>query len=336
MRLNTFEYVEPRTVDEIISVLERYDGRVTIMAGGTSLIPSMKLGSAVPDCLLNISSVPDLAYIEFDHESGLRIGAATSLHKLLSTPVVTEKYPGLAEAVGSVSAASMHYRSTLGGNICQDTRCSYYNQSRGWRSLRPKCLKAGGDQCLAVPGNKRCSAVYRGDIAPALICMDASVKLAGKDGERFIPLVEFFTGNGILPNRINNKVFLAEVRIPAPDTGTVCVYEKARIRASLDYPIAGAGILVVTDENGTCSRASIVITAMGCGPIMPSDAVDELVGTVPDKEHCLQAARMVEKTVWPVDNTESTPEHRRKMAGELVYRGLARAFALHEGGGKHA
>ena len=333
MRLNTFEYVEPGTLDEAISLLDRYDKRVKIKAGGTSLIPSMKQELVVPEYLVNISSLADLSYIEFDPENGLRIGAAASLHEILSSHVVGERYSGLAEAVRSVSSASMHYRSTLGGNICQDTRCSFYNQSSGWRSLRPKCLKAGGEKCLAVPGNKRCSAVYRGDIAPVLMCMDAYVKLAGVEGERSIPLTELFTGNGVLPNRIKSKEILAEVRIPPPVAGTVCVYEKARIRASLDYPIAGAGILVVTDENGTCSHASIVITALGCGPMVPRDAVDVLVGAVPDKEHCLQAAEMAEKAVRPVDNTESTPEHRRKMARELVYRGLARAFALHEGGG---
>jgi len=333
MRLNTFEYFEPRTLDETISLLGRYDKRVRIKAGGTSLIPSMKQDLAAPEYLVNISSLADLAYIEFDPEGGLRIGAAVTLHEILSSSMIAERYAGLAEAVGSVSSVSMHYRSTLGGNICQDTRCSFYNQSREWRSLRPKCLKAGGDQCLAVPGNKRCSAVYRGDIAPVLMCMEASVKLSGMEEERSIPLTELFTGNGVLPNRIKSKEILAEVRIPPPAAGTVCVYEKARIRASLDYPIAGVGILVVTDENGTCSHASIVITALGCGPMVPRDAVDVLVGAVPDKEHCLQAAEMAEKAVRPVDNTESTPEHRRKMARELVYRGLARAFALHEGGG---
>ena len=336
MRLNTFEYIEPRTLDEIKSVLERYDGRVTIKAGGTSLIPSMKLGLAVPNHLLNLSSVPDLAHIEFDRESGLSIGAATSLHQLLSSAVVMEKYPGLAEAAGSVSAASMHYRSTLGGNICQDTRCSFYDQSKAWRSLRPKCLKAGGEQCLAVPGNTRCSAVYRGDIAPVLVCMDASVKLAGIEGERSVPLIDLFTGNGILPNRIKNKEILAEVRIPAPEAGTVCVYEKARIRASLDYPIAGAGILVNTAGNRICTHARIVLTALGCGPIIAEDASNELTGAVPDKELCQRVAKMAELAVRPVDNTESTPEYRREMARELVFRGLARAFALYEGGGKHA
>lgn len=331
MQLNKFEYIEPLSLDGAASALDKCGSQGKIKAGGTSLIPAMKLGLIEPKYVVNISSIPHMDIIEFTKENGLRIGALASLYGIRTTPFIKERYPGLAEAVGSVSTLSMHFQSTIGGNICQDTRCKFYNQSRYWRSQHPKCYKTGGDQCLAVPSADRCSAVYRGDLAPALISMGASVILKSNEGKREISLAEFFTGSGKKANCLRSEEILTEIRVPTPEPGTLCVYEKARIRTSLDYPIAGAGILVQKDSDVICTHARIVLTALGPGPVIVATAEAELLGKIPNEKVCHRAAEAVKGEMHPVANIESTPVYRRDMARALVYRGLTRAFGLGRG-----
>ena len=327
MHLGKFEYLEPRSIEEALVALKDYGKEATIKAGGTALIPDMRLGVKIPRYLINISSLRELDHIEI-YGVGISIGALTNLYKIRTSPIIRENYPGLVEAVESVSALSMHHQSTMGGNLCQDTRCRFLNQSTTWRAQNPRCYKAGGSECLAMSGAGRCSAAYRGDIAPVLISMKASVTLKCTSGERKIPISEFFTGNGKRPNILEPDELMTEVHIPIPRPRTAVVYEKERIRTSLDYPIAGVGAMIERETSGTCSNAVIVLTALGPGPVSVPGACNELVGKVPDRNICALACEKAEGAVRPLPNMESTPDHRRELTRSLVYRALLRAFDL--------
>ncbi len=331
MHLPHFEITNARTLDDALSVLSDHEDRIMIKAGGTALIPAMKLGLANPDRVLNISTISGLDQINRHEEGIISIGANTSLFQIRHSPIIKENFPALVEAVESVSSPPLHHSSTIGGNICQDCRCIYYNQSRTWRALRPKCFKAGGRLCHAVPDAGRCSAVYKGDLAPILISLNASVVLASGKGTRKIPLSEFFTGNGIRPNILGLTEILTEILIPKPKSRSRSAVEKVRIRSSLDYAIATGGVTVCTDSEGKCTDCKIVLGALGPGPIEATEAEKIIIGTIPDKEICRRVAKEVINKIHPVANTESTPEHRMKLAEFIILRCLSKVHAIDGG-----
>ena len=331
MHLPHFKYLEPRTLDDALSALSNYEDEIMIKAGGTALIPAMRSGLLGPDSILNISHLSELDQIEFNGNDLIRIGATASLFQIRRSPIIKEKFPALVDTVESISSPSMHHSSTIGGNICQDCRCIYYNQSSTWRALRQKCFKAGGKLCHVVPGAGRCSAAYRGDLAPVLISMNASVVLASARDTREIPLSEFFTGNGIRPNVLGLTEILTEVRIPIPEPGKRFAVKKVRIRSSIDYAIAAGAVAVSTDSNGTCTDCKIVLGALGSGPVESIDAEKILIGTIPDEKICSRAVKLIIEKIRPVGNTESTPEHRRELAEFIILRCLMKAFGIKGG-----
>jgi len=331
MHLPHFEFIEPPSLDEAIAAVSNYEDEIMIKAGGTGLIPAMRSGLCAPGSVLNISHLSELDKIELEDDRYISIGATTTLYRLRHSPIIRERLPALVEAVEFTSSPSLHHSSTIAGNICQDCRCIYYNQSRSWRALRPKCFKAGGKLCHAVPGAGRCSAVYRGDLAPLLISTGASVVLASVKGTREIPLLEFFTGNGIRPNVLGLTEILTEIHIPIPESNTKCTVEKVRIRSSIDYPIASGAVSVTTDSDGRCTYCKIVLGALGSGPVESIDAEKIITGTIPDEEIYRKAAKAAIEKIHPVANTESTPEHRIELAEFIVHRCLFKALAI-EGG----
>ena len=165
-----------------------------------------------------------------------------------------------------------------------------------------------------------------------LIALEATVSVMGHGGRRELPVAELFTGRGDRPNSLRSDEIVTHLGIPYPSKGTVCVYEKARIRNSLDYPIAGAAVSVRCSPDGTCLDAVAVLTALGSGPIVVGAEELDLAGDVPDPVRCLRASEMAARKVHPVDNMESTAAYRRKLAARLVYRGLTRALGASEEG----
>ena len=331
MHLPHFEITEPRTLDDALLVLSDHEDRIMIKAGGTALIPAMRLGLANPDRVLNISTISDMDKIDRHRDNCISIGANSSLFQVRQSSIIKENFPALVDAVKSISSPSLHHSSSIAGNICQDCRCIYYNQSLTWRALRSKCFKAAGKTCHAVSNGNKCSAVYRGDLAPVLISMSASVVLASFKGKREIPLSQFFKSNGIWPNTLGPAEILTEVVTPIPKSNLKVTFEKVRIRSSLDYAIATGAVSVTTDSEGTCTDCKIVLGALGPGPIESFEAEKIIVGTIPDLAICKRAAKEVINKIHPVANTESTPEHRIELAEFIVVRCLCKALGI--GGG---
>ncbi len=335
MRLPKFEHFQPGSLGEAVELLAAHGREARLNAGGTTLVVSMKQRLICPGYLINLKEIPELDFITYDEEAkprsgrrrygGLRIGALTRLATLVRSPVVREHFPVIAQAARSVAAPPIQTMGTLGGNLCQDTRCFYYNQSEFWHRARPDCFKAGGDVCHVVSGGDRCYSAYQGDLAPVLIALEARIKLAKKGGKRTIPLVELYTGEGEHPIGLAPDEVLTEIEIPCPAQSWGGDYQKLRHREALDYPLLG--VAAVLHRNGKkCVQAKIVATAVGSAPVVMEEAGAVLQGKEIDEEAIAKAAEAVYEAVHPVAKIGSTPRYRRKMARVLTRRAISNAW----------
>jgi 4-hydroxybenzoyl-CoA reductase subunit beta len=337
MMLGEFEALQPASVEEASALLRKHKDAAVLKAGGTALIPEMKCGLKAPEYVITLSSVEGLDDIR-EEAGGLRIGATASLHKVKTHSVVLDKYPALSSAIESVSAPSMHHQSTIGGNICQNTRCQFYNQSELWKSGLDPCFKTlaasqamqralsqaehrpcdnmGGERCHAAPGANKCNSVYQGDLAALLMCMEAKLRIVSPRKERVAELGALFTGRGHDPLRLKPNELVAEIIIPPPD-GRKFGYAKLRERGSLDYPILGVAAML--ELKGTmCQRSLFVVTAMGPKPLVIEEPF--LRSRDVDDGFIEDAAHHVRKKVHPIANLSSTPAYRKEMTTVMVER----------------
>ncbi len=326
MRLPTFEHLQPESLLEALELLAEYGEQAKIIAGGTELLVAMKLGLLSPAYLVNLKEIPDLNFIAYDGEKGLRVGALTRLTALIESEIVQESYPILAQAADQVAAPPLQHMGTLGGNLCLDTRCFYYNQSRFWRQARPPCYKTGGDMCHVVKGRKLCHAVYQGDLAPALIALKATVKIARKEGERVIPLANLYAGKGQKPLTLEADEMLVEVQVPQLAGLEAGEYQKLRYRGAMDFPLVGVAAVLGKDGSGICSRASVVLTAVDTAPVLVAEAGRLLRGQEVTDELVAQAADAAYEAAHPVANIGSTRSYRRKMVRVLTKRAIKNAW----------
>jgi 4-hydroxybenzoyl-CoA reductase subunit beta len=281
-----------------------------------------------PEYLLNLKRI-GLDFIA-ENQEGLRIGALTRLTTLIKSPLVRQRFPILAQAASCVAAPPLRNMATLGGNLCLNTRCFFYNQSQFWRQARPLCFKTGGEMCHAVRGGDYCYSVYQGDLAPVLIALEARVKLARKGSERVIPLLDLYTGQGEEPIGLEAGEILTEVEIPTPTAPWRGDYQKLRYRGAMDFPLVGvAAVLHWNGEN--CAGAQVVLTAVASAPVVVEEASKLLEGQKPDEQAIAEAAEAAYKVAHPLANVGSTPLYRRKMVRVLTKRALANAGGREQG-----
>ena len=253
MRLSAFEYLEPKSLKEAAKVFALDTKGSVLLGGGTDLLANMKHRVIQPKRVINLKTIPKLAYIS-DGKDGLRIGTLTTLHDLASSSLIQEKYPVLSQAAKEVGAYAHQVMGTIGGNLCQGNRCRFYNQSAFWRSVRPLCYKAGGDLCHIVPArpcltgrqaaggrkSKECHSAYCGDMAPTLIALNAQVRVVGPNGERVLPLHKLYTQDGKRPLSLRKGEILKEILLPSPSGKTL--YLKWRRRESIEFPIVSLAL----------------------------------------------------------------------------------------------
>jgi 4-hydroxybenzoyl-CoA reductase subunit beta len=326
MRLPKFEHFQPESLAEALELLAEHREHAKVVAGGTELLVSMKHGLLTPSYLINLKEVPELSFIAYDDEKGLRMGALTRLTTLIKSQAVQQNLPILAQAADQVAAPPLQQMGTLGGNLCLNTRCFYYNQSRFWRQARPACYKTGGEVCHVVKGGNRCFAVYQGDMAPALIALEATVKVARKGGERVIPLADIYTGKGKRPLALEADEILVEVEVPQSAAFRTGNYQKLRYRGAMDFPLVGVAAVLGKNGSGACSKANIVLTAVGTAPVLVEEAGKLLEGQSVTDELISQAAEAAYQAAHPVANVGSTPSYRKKMARLLTKRAIRNAW----------
>jgi len=276
--------------------------------------------------LVNLKEIPEFHLISHDERAGMRIGALTKLANLIDSELIQANAPILAQAAEFVAVRPIQQMGTLGGNLCINTRCFYYNQSKFWRDARPRCYKTGGDRCHVVKGGNRCLATYQGDMAPALIALEAKVKVAKKGVERVMPLAELYTGKGKRPLALEPGEVLVEVQFPAAIAEWSGNYQKLRYRGAMDFPLVGVAAVIAKDGGGTCSKANVVLTAVGTGPMVVEQASEILEGQRITGELVAQAADAAYEVARPVDNIGSDASYRRKMVRVLTRRAIRNAW----------
>jgi 4-hydroxybenzoyl-CoA reductase subunit beta len=330
MRLPPFTYLAPRRLEEAVARLVEHGGQAMVVAGGTDLYPNLKRRQLEPGVLVALRGVPGLAGVDGDAGRGLRIGAMTTLTRVARHPVVTAHYPALARAAGVVSTPQLRNAGTLGGNLCVDTRCNYYNQTHEWRKAVGFCLKKDGDVCLVAPGSPRCWAVTSSDTAPVLIALGAEVRLVGRAGERQVPVAALYRDDGIdylgkAPDEI-----VTEVRLP-PAGGWRATYWKLRRRGAFDFPVLGVAAALRL-EGGVCREARIVLGAVASRPREAPEAAGALVGQRLEPEVIARAAHLAARPARPLDNTDLVYHYRKRMTRVYVERALRELAGLPPGG----
>ena len=309
MSLPAFEVYIPDTLQDAVAFYSQNVGNTKIIAGGTDLLPSLKQKLFEPDFLLDIKALQELHGIHESSDGGLRIGALTTITELVQSPLLQHHFPVLQQAAATVAGPNLRNVGTLGGNICLDTRCYWYNQSYFWRQSCGFCIKKDGTLCHVAPGSKQCWAVYSGDTAAALLTLDARLRLVSAKGERLVPIGEFFVNDGLIRNRMEPDEILCDVLIPSKYRDYHGAYEKYRIRGSVDYPLAGVAV-VMKDED-----LRIALTAVNPLPVLLKDPIT----LSPDQLHKLAIS-----TAKPLKTSASTMEYRRHMIGVMLKRNLTR------------
>ncbi len=321
--LSDFELIRPATLAGAIAALQEADDP-RLYAGGTDLIANMRHGLNPAKTLIDITAIDELSGIMHEGD-GLSIGAATPLCELEEDSAITRSYPAIAEAVRSVAGPAHRQAATLGGNLCLDTRCLYYNQSGWWRQANGFCLKYNGDVCRVAPSGKRCRAAFSGDLAPALMVHDAEIAIAGPKGRRQLPLREFYREDGADHLLLAKGEIVTGVHLPPP-VG-VSAYRKLRLRGAIDFPLAGVAISCVRRDSGW--HFAIALTGTNSCPLM----VDmPPLGTGEDVDAYFSAlGRQVQKTASPQRTTAIAPHYRRLSIAAMAIR-LARDLWRMEAG----
>lgn len=315
----TFELVRPTSVAQAAALLAAPGSR--IIAGGTDLVPNLRRGLEQPVTLVDLGGIDALGAL-VQHDETLTIGAGVTLARLAADPRIAAMHPAIAQAALEIAAPAHRNAATVGGNLCLDTRCVFYNQSAWWRAANRWCLKRGGDTCHVAPQGARCHAAFSGDLAPALLVAEAEAELASARGARRIPLAEFYRDDGAAHLTFAPGEMLVAVHLPRPASGTVSGYRKARVRGSFDFPLAGVAVALARKgdrDGGVIAQLRVALTGTNSHPLLLA-GTDALVGRAIDDETLALLGKRVAKQVSPMRTTVTASNYRRQVASVLAQR----------------
>ena len=322
MHLDPFELHRPTSLAEAVRLAHRLAGRFDYLAGGTDLLPNYKMHLNLKPNLIALDQVPELRGHSLE-----RVGATERLADLESDPAFLAAYPALADALGEVATPLVRASGTVGGNLLVETRCFFFNQSQFWRASLGFCLKADGDRCHVVPQKERCYATFSGDLAPALLALDAEVEVAGPGGEpRRTPLGALYdaTGDGIRRVTLAPGELLVAVHLPRVARGGRGRYKKLRVRPSYDFPELGVAVAGRWD-GPRVERLRLAVGGVETYPRRFDELTDPLLGETLSEARVAALAEEVMRRVRPVHNTFLLPDYRRRMVGVYVRRAIAEA-----------
>ena len=332
MSLPAFKLLRPRTVHEAVGHLITHGDELQIVAGGTDLLPSLKQRLFTPKYLLDIRGIDELKKIRVVPGSGVEIGALTTLTTIEDSEFIRRNYPVLREAVMTVASPILRNMGTIGGNICLDTRCLWYNQSLQWRKSCGFCIKKDGDLCHVAPGGKKCWAAFSADSPAALLCLKAEIEIAGPEGFRRIPLSDFYTNIGDARMKLAADEMLTRVFLPESTAGYTGAYKKLRLRGSIDYPLAGLAIAIKRKggvsrlfTGATVEDVAVAITGVNPAPLLIPEAQHALLGKSLDDHTAIVIGELAAKVAKPLTTSALTPEYRREMIRVFAKRALLEA-----------
>jgi 4-hydroxybenzoyl-CoA reductase subunit beta len=332
--------LRPQTLAEALAAREA-DGRAQLLGGGTDLIVNLRRGIVAPPVLVDLTGIAELRGIEAEGDT-LRVGAAVTLAELAAHPQVRAQYRVLAEAAASIAGPTQREMGTVGGNLCLDTRCIYYNQSEWWREANDHCLKTTGTVCHVAPKSRGvCFATFSGDLAPALLTLDAEIDiagpLAGPAGRRTMPLADLYIGYArqdepVTETRGDGKYFLSLragefiTAVRAKNTpGLRSAYDKIRIRRSIEYPVTGVAVALRRDGD-ELTDLRVAFTGTNPRPVRLAGTA-ALCGGALDDRVLGRLDALVRDQIMAMKTTFTPGHYRRRVAGVLARRLVQRLFA---------
>ncbi|MFH1034574.1 MAG: FAD binding domain-containing protein [Pseudomonadota bacterium] len=328
MSLPFLQYLAPAGLAEALEMKARRGGQAAWLAAGSDLLVRAKQGLIQPEALISLKRLgPELADVA-EEPGQWRLGAATTLAQAQEHPGLARELPGLAEALGRIGAPTLQQRvATLGGNLCAQTRCLYYNQSALWRAGLAPCFKLGGQLCHpGGAGADRCRSTCQSDGAVMLMALGASVVLQNAAGQRTLDLRDFFTGRGEQPQDLQPDELLTAILVPRQGAGRGSAYEKLAARGAIDFPLLSAGAFIAV-SGGVVSQARLALGAVFAAPLLLKTALDPLLGQAPTPENLAAAAARAGNDAAPffIENHSAPAAWRAQMVPVVVERTLTRA-----------
>lgn len=295
------------------------------LGGGTDLLPNLRRGLGEPATLVDLSGVPEIGAIALESDGTLVLGAGVTVQALADDTTIVQSLPALAEAALAVAASGHRSAATLGGNLCQDTRCVFYNQSDWWRSANGYCLKHRGSRCHVAPQGDRCHAAFCSDLAPVLLAAGAQVQLCGADGNRSLPLQDLYRDDGAKHLVLQPGELLTHVRVPPVPAGWRIGYAKARSRGGIDFPLAAVAVAMQLDH-GRVLALRAGVSGTNSSPLLV-DAGAELQGTAAGEAAWKKVQQLVQRQLAPMRSTVTSAQYRREVAVALLGRLLRQLAA---------
>ena len=326
IRLPKFEYLRAKSVEEASTMLKEASEETLPIAGGTDLLVAMKQRVASPRRLVDLKGIPGLDMIYYK-DGTLRIGALTTLRQISDSPLVQDKFPVLAQAARKAASPQIRNLATIGGNICLSRRCWYYNQSLAWRRSRSPCLRMGGAQCYVVKGSDKCYALHCADTVPALLTLEAKVKLVSAKGERITSLDELYLELGPRATTIEPGEILTEVYLPQPPSSSYGLYLKYSARPSIDFPLVGLAVVVRLGKgNGVCEEARVAVGAVCPRPMRLRHGEKVLRGEKVSPAVISKFVEVAAGEVKPIPYIYWSPGYKRKVVRNLLSEAVEQAW----------
>jgi 4-hydroxybenzoyl-CoA reductase subunit beta len=302
-------------VPEAAELLAGARGDAMLLAGGTDLVPNMKRRQQTPRMLIALQGIPELK--QHTNGRGHTIGAGLTLSQIVRDARLHRDCTALWQAAAQVATPHLRAMGTLGGNLCLDTRCNYYDQSREWRQAIGFCMKKDGDRCWVALSSPTCLAVSSTDSAPALIALGATVSLVSAAGSRQIPVTDLYRNDGMHYLTRRPDEILTSVQVPDLN-GWRSTYWKLRRRGSFDFPVLGVAAGARLERDGTVSEARIVLGAVSSRPLVAEKAAASLLGRPLSDEAIADAADLAFVLSKPMDNTDFALVWRKRVTRDFV------------------
>lgn len=320
LRLPEYVYHRPRTLEAALELLAEHAGDVLPIAGGTDAMPNMKHRLVTPSHVVGLKGIVELRGIE-ECDGELWIGAGESLSAVAGNPLVQRYVPSLARAAGLVAGPQLRNMGTIGGNLCLDTRCTYYNQTYFWRKSLGFCLKKDGDTCHVTKVGRKCVAAHSADTPPVLMTLGATAVLASAEGRREVPVESFFVADGVKNTVRRADEIVVGIRVPIPPAGTRTSFLKLRQRNSIDFPLLNVAV-AARFEGDTVADLRIVVSALGSRPraVTGLDKIAHGQTLTPDVIDAI--AQRAHQQCHPLTNIIVDPDWRRAMVPVYVRRAL--------------
>lgn len=323
LRLPSFSYLRPQSLSEAVQLLAEHGSRAMVIAGGTDLLPKMKRGQMEPELVIGLGHLDELRQISSIDGGGYEIGACVTLSEVASNPTLKAAYPGYVQAASLVSSPALRNSGTIGGNLCVDTRCNYYDESYEWRKALGFCMKKDGNICRVAPASATCRAIASSDTAPSAISLNATAVLIGPGGRREVPVASLYRDDGQFYMTKGANEILVSLRLPSSENWGSS-YVKVRSRGSIDFPLVGAAAAVKM-SGSLVEDCRVVITAVGPQPLDVSEAAGGLRGRDLDPTLVAEIAAEAAKPARPLDNADLSYVWRKRMTRRAIEQAILQA-----------